>query len=338
MVIIKSTIKDVAKKSNVSVATVSRILNDLGGYSDETKQRVLKAIEELDYQRNAVARGLVMKNTNTVAVLLPYVSTIFHSQILSGIEDIAQQNGYSIIICNVGKHGSRMIDQIKLLAQRQVDGIILTSINMTDEQYELIESLKIPYILVSMISYKHQIPYVRVDDMQASYSATKYLIQNGHKKIAMISGPLNDPIAGQQRIYGYKCALRDYGLPINEKLIKYGFFGYEHGVKCMEELLDENEEFSAVFAASDDMAVGALQAAYKRGIHVPKELSVMGYDNTRVAEMAIPPLTVVGQPLYEMGNIAMDKLINMINKDEYIQNIVLSHEIVERESVLKINI
>lgn len=330
----KATIKDVAKSANVSVATVSRILNGLEGYTEETKQRVLRTIDELGYQRNAVARGLVMKNTNTIGVLLPHVSTIFHSQILSGIEDIAQQNGYSVVICNVGEYGVRMIDQIKLLAQRQVDGIILTSINITDEQYEIIESLKIPYILVSMISYKHQIPYVRVDDLQAAYSATNYLIKKGHKKIAMISGPLNDPIAGQQRLLGYKNALIDNGLEVNEKIIKYGFFGYEHGIRCMEELLSENEKFSAVFAASDDMAVGALQVAYKKGIRVPNDISIMGYDNTKIAEMSIPPLTVVGQPLYEMGSTAIEKLISMIKGDKDIVSTVLRHEIVERDSVL----
>lgn len=332
----KATIKDVAKQAKVSVATVSRILNGLEGYTEETKQRVLATIDELGYQRNAVARGLVMKNTNTIAVLLPQVSTIFHSQILSGIEDLAQQSGYSVIICNIGEDGIRMTDQVKLLAQRQVDGIILTSINMTDEQYKLIESLKIPYILVSMISYKHQIPYVRVDDVQAAYSATNYLIQKGHKKIAMISGPLNDPIAGQQRLLGYRNALMDNGIEINEKLIKYGFFGYEHGVKCMEELLNEEDEFSAVFAASDDMAVGALQVAYKKGIHVPNDISIMGYDNTRVAEMSIPPLTVVGQPLYEMGKVSMDNLMSMMKGDKDITSVVLRHEIIERDSVLKI--
>ncbi|GIM27711.1 LacI family transcriptional regulator [Clostridium polyendosporum] len=331
----KPTIKDVARKANVSVATVSRILNGLDGYSEETKVKVLSVVEELGYQRNAIARGLVMKNTSTIGVLLPDVATNFYAAILNGIEDTAHQNDYSVVVCNTGVNGVRALDYIKVLGERQVDGIIIISINITEELYKAIELLKIPYILVSTMSFRFQMPYVKVDDQQAAYSATQYLIKKGHKDIAMISGDKDktDPIAGKPRVNGYIQALQDYGLKVNSKLIKYGDFSYESGIKCMEELLEETEKFTAVFAASDEMAVGALSVAYQRKIIIPDELSIIGYDNTKVAEMAIPPLTTVAQPLYEMGKKAMQKILKTIETNEKPESTILPHSIVERSTV-----
>lgn len=329
----KPTIKDVAKAANVSVATVSRILNGLEGYSKETKEKVLSVVEELGYQRNAIARGLVMKNTHTIGVLLPSVSTVFHAEILNGIEDVAHKNNYSVLVCNTGISGSRTSDYLRVLGERQVDGIIITSINVTEEQYKVLEALKIPYILVSSMSYKFQMPYVKVDDQQAAYTAVQYLIEKGHKDIAMISGSEIDPVAGRPRLNGYMNALQDYGLQVNSKFIKYGDFSYESGIACMEELLHEKEKFTAVFAASDDMAVGAMAAASRNGIVVPDDLSVVGYDNTRVAEMAIPPLTAVAQPLYEMGQKTLERLLIMMNTGEKLESIILPHKLVERDTV-----
>lgn len=329
----KPTIKDIAKLANVSVATVSRIINNLGGYSEETKDNVMKIVEEIGYQRNAIARGLVMKNTNTIGVLLPDVSTNFYGEILNGIQDTAHQNGYSVVACNAGRDAVMALDYIKVLAERQVDGIIVISLEFTEEYYKAIEALNIPYILVSTISYRFQVPYVKVDDQQAAYTATKYLIEKGHKDIAMIAGGENDPIAGKPRVQGFIHALEDYGLNLNHRLIKYGDFSYKSGIRCMEELLREDNKFTAVFAASDDMAVGALSVAYKKKISVPEELSVIGYDNTKVAEMAIPPLTTIAQPLYDMGKKSIENLLNTILTNKRAESTILSHNIVERSTV-----
>lgn len=329
----KATIKDVAARAKVSVATVSRILNELDGYSEETKERVLEAIKELGYQRNAIARGLVTKSTNTIGVLIPIVSAYFYAEILNGIEDKANKHGYGIFLCNTGVNGVRAESYIKMLGERQVDAIIIVSLAMNEEYYNLLNSLKIPYILVSTLSYKYKIPYIKVDDQQASYTATQYLIENGHKKIALISGYKEDKIAGMPRVNGYTNALQDYDLEVNERLIKYGDFTYDSGLRCMEELLKEKDKFTAIFATSDEMAMAALSVMHKNKIEVPEEISIIGYDNTLIAQMSNPPLTTIAQPLHEMGEKAMDRILGMLETGKSGDNIILPHKVVERDTV-----
>lgn len=327
------TMEDVAKRANVSIATVSRILNNQTGYSEKTKKKVLEVIEDMGYQVNNVARGLVTKSSHTIGVILPSLATMISAEILSGIEDYAHEIGYSVVICNTGVNGIKVPEYIKILQGKQIDGIINISINIADEEYERIKKSNIPCVLVCMQSFKHQLPYVKVDDYQAAYTATKYLIDKGHKKIAMISGPEDDKIAGAPRLEGYKHALLEHGIQVEEQLIKIGQFSYEEGVKCMEELIKEGQVFTAVFAVSDDLAVGALQVANKHGLQVPKDLSIMGYDNTLIARMAIPPLTVLAQPLYEMGTAAAKNLIKLIQGEEIIVSTILPHSVVERNTV-----
>ena len=332
----KYTIQDVAKKANVSIATVSRILNGQMGYTKETKERVLEAIKELDYRRNSVARGLVTKKSNIIGVLLPDVSTIFSAEILHGIEDWAHSKGYSVVICNTGKDGMRVKEYIEVLESRQVDGIINISINMNDEECELLESFNIPCIFVSMVNYKYQFPYVKVDDIQAAAYATQYLIDKGHRRIALISGPIEDPVAGEPRIMGYRRALISNHIEVDEKLIKIAGFSYEQGVDAMKELLQE-QDFTAVFAVSDHLAAAAIQVIHEHGLKVPSDISIIGYDNTAIAQMCNPPLTSLGQPLYEMGKAASEKIIKAIEEKEPISSEIFKHYIEERKTVIDIN-
>lgn len=331
------TINEVAVKAGVSTATVSRVLNGQIGYSEKTKEKVLKAMKELNYSPNAMARGLASKTTSTIGVLVPYIPTMISSIILNGLETAAGDKGYSVIISNTGKDGERTTKSLELMSEKRVDGVVIISEAIKDEYYRTLENMKIPSVLVSTMSYKHPIPYVKVDDKQAAYSATQYLIEAGHKKIAMISGYEDDLIAGKSRLEGYINALKDFGIEINHNIIKYGDFSYKSGINCMEELIDEGKnKFTAVFAASDDMAVGALKAAYINNIKIPEDISIIGYDNTQVSEMAIPSLTVVAQPFEEMGHKASEKLISMIEEKTKAENIIMQHYIIERESVKRL--
>lgn len=329
----KPTIKDVAQQANVSIATVSRILNNQTGYSEATKQKVLKVIEDLGFHPNAIARGLVNKKTKTIGVLLPDVTSSFSAKLLNGIEESAHQNDYSMVVCNTDLNGKRTLDYIKVLGEKKVDGIVFTSEILKQEYYDALKALGIPVILVSTMSYRFPLPYVKVDDRQAAYHATTYLINNGHQQIAMISGDQNDEAAGVPRVEGFKQALQDHGLALNEKLIVYGDFGFSSGKDAMKQLIPYVDEYTAIFAASDDMAVGALSVAYDHEIKVPDDLSIIGYDNTNIAEMAIPPLTTVAQPLKEMGKVAISKLIKMIETNENVSSSIMAHQIIERKTV-----
>ncbi|MGG5253497.1 LacI family DNA-binding transcriptional regulator [Neobacillus sp. SM06] len=329
------TIKDVAKKANVSIATVSRILNNKPGFSEETKQKVLKVIGELGYQPNAVARGLVNKRTETIGVLIPKVSDMLAAEILNGIDDFAHRLGLSVIVCNTDSNGKRTMDYLRILAEKRIDGIILVSEFVTEAYYQAIVEMKVPVVLVSTISYQFLLPYVKVDDRHAAFSATDYLIRHGHRKIAMVTGSESDPVAGIPRIEGYKSALRLHGLEIDEnQIINAANFRFEDGMKAMEEIIRRKLDMTAIFASSDELAAGAMSKAFQHGIQIPSQLSIISYDNTKLAEMVTPPLTAVSQPLYEMGKTAATMLFEMVESgDKMVESRIMPHTIVERQTV-----
>lgn len=329
----KPTIKDVALRAKVSIATVSRIVNNLSGYSEETRERVLDSIKEMGYRPNAIARSLVNKKTNTIGVLLPSVSSKFAAELLRGIENRAHSLEHSVIVCNTRNDGTRTMEYLQVLAEKQVEGIIFASEWLKDIYAENIIAMHAQVVLVSTISYKYQIPYVKVDDKQAAYRATQYLIEKGHRKIGLISGRMKDRIAGLPRIEGYRQALTDHDIPIVGQRIAYGDFLYASGYRSMEDLFEKAPDITAVFATSDEMALGALSCAYRRGVRVPVDLSIVGYDDTQDAVMAIPPLTTVHQPIYEMGERAAQILLERSGVQE---SIIMPHYIVERESVKEI--
>jgi LacI family transcriptional regulator len=328
------TIKDVAKYANVSTATVSRVLNGQGGYSKATEEKVLLAIKELGYQPNAFARGLISNKSNTLGILFPEVSSQFSSKILRGVEEAAHKLGSSVIVCNTASHGQRTMKYLQLLAEKRVDGILFVSEMITEEYYEKLESMQIPVVLISTESYQYPLPFVKVDDKHAAFTATDYLVKMGHSKIGMISGNKEDIIAGQPRIDGYKQALAQRGLTIEDKnIIHSQGFSFKDGFTGLQGLLEQSPDLTAVFAASDALAMGAISSAYKLGIKIPEHLSIIGYDNLPMAEMAIPPLTTVAQPLEQMGMVAAEMLFTMMDQGRRVESRIMPHSVIERESV-----
>jgi LacI family transcriptional regulator len=327
------TIRDVAKKANVSVATVSRILNGLTGYSDKTKQKVLSAIEEMGYHPNAVARSLNIRRTQTIGVLFPAVSNEFSSALLHGIEEYAHSCNYSVLVCNTSVDGNRTMRYLQVLREKQVDGLLFVSETLQEEYIKALEPMRVPVVLVASETDDPRYPFVKVDDRKAAYDAACYLIGKGHTELAMISGTRGDPIAGTPRVEGYRQALLAHGLSFREERVAYGDFFYESGAAALETLLKQSKGITAVFAASDEMAVGAMNYASRHGIHVPEELSIIGYDNIRLAGMIHPPLTTVNQPLLELGQTAAGKLITMIETGSTVPSRMIPHHIVERQTV-----
>ncbi|WP_040948878.1 LacI family DNA-binding transcriptional regulator [Gorillibacterium massiliense] len=327
------TIKDVAKKANVSAATVSRVLHNLSGFSDRTKRKVLQVAEELGYRPNAIARGLVNKRTQTIGVLFPNVSGGFSTDILHGMEEAAHENGFSIIVCNTARDGERTMKYLQVLREKQVDGIIFASQVIKDDYVTELAAMRVPVVLVNTLASKDSIPYVKVDDQQAAYQATTYLIQNGHREIAMIAGTLGDRLTGLPRLKGYRQALEDHGIPFSESRVAYGDFQLEGGRSAMEKLLSEAPPFTALFAASDEMAIGAMGVAFEGGIKIPRDLSIIGYDDLIVSRMIYPPLTTIHQPLALMGRSALEMLIALIGGKQEVSNRIVQHRLVERGTV-----
>jgi LacI family transcriptional regulator len=333
------TIKDVAKYANVSIATVSRIVNGLPGYSEDTKKKVQEAIEALGYQPNAIARGLINKRTQTIGVLFPEVSGMLSSEVLEGVESAAHDGGFSVIVCNTTSSGKRTVKYLRLLQEKRVDGIIFASEDVKEEYYKIFQEMKVPVVLVSTASSNYDLPFVRVNDFKGAFHATEYLIKKGHKQIGMIGGSKSDPIAGIPRMNGFKEALQKHNLAFSENhLTTNEGYRFQNGKESLPVLLKQLPHMTALFAASDEMAIGAMSAAHQLGIKVPEELSIIGYDNLKIAEMCYPALTTVSQPLKDMGQTAGQILVKLIKGEEKeAESRYMPFTIVERQSVCNIH-
>lgn len=329
----KITIKEIAKRADVSTATVSRVINGQSGFNEETRRKVLDIIEETGYMGNALALKEYSKpkEGQLIAILVPDLETNFYAKIITGINTVARENGYSVLICNTGKEGQYAHEDIAVLKKRKVSGIALVGIALDEALYNILENTHIPYILISTMSYRYQIPYIKVDSFQAAYGAVNYLLKQGHTQIAMITGTSKNDVSDREK--GYRRAMEDAGITPSESGILHGDFSFESGKRCMKRLLDSKSPITAVFAASDDMAIGAISAAYERCVAVPKDISIVGYDNTKAAEMSNPPLTTVAQPLYDMGVEGMKMLVSYIEKKEKPSSLIMSFQLVERRSV-----
>lgn len=330
------TIKDVAKRANVSIATVSRVLNNQLGYSEKTKTKVLQVIEELGYEPNAIARGLINKRTHTIGILFPDLSSLFSGKLLSGVERIANEKDSSVIACHTQALGSKTMRYLQLLNEKRVDGLIFTSESLKEEYYEYMRKMNIPMVLLATESKEFPLPYVKVSDYHAAYSAVQYLIKKGHTKIGMISGHPLDSIAGTPRIQGFKQALKDHGLQVNEDHICGTGFKYHEGKEFFRLLMKHSPDITALFCASDELAIGAMSAASELGIKIPEDLSIIGFDNLPIAEMCVPPLTTVAQPLEKMGETAAKLIFNMLEERDEVESKIMPHQIIERGTVKSI--
>ncbi|MFC0234129.1 LacI family DNA-binding transcriptional regulator [Vagococcus entomophilus] len=328
------TIKDIAKRANVSTATVSRVINGIGGYGSDTRNRVLAAAQELGYYKNETATSLVTNKTKTIGIIIPNVSTSFYGNIVTGIEDVAYDFGYSVILTHAGVEGNRLFDSLKLMVNRRVDGIIIVSIYLNKEQQQMIRKLGVPTILLSTISEGNRLPYIKVDDYAASYHATQYLVNQGHQKIGLAGVNQNDQVAGQPRLAGYRDCLEKNQILRDEALIFFGDFSFDAGKRAMDYYMT-HELPTALVCASDDTALGIISMAHQYKILVPEQLSVIGYDDTSVAWMTTPPLTTIAQPFYEMGALGCKRLIESVTTNQEIRSEIIPFELMERQTVLQ---
>lgn len=332
-----ATIKDIARVAGVSTATVSRVINNLGGYNEETEKKVMAVAKSLGYRKNESARSLVQKSTNIIGVIMPDVATTFYGDIVNGIEDVSNEYGYSVILTHAGINGCRINESLNLMGERRVDGIIIVSVELHEAEIELLTSLDIPFILLSTKTNRKNTPYIKVDDFSAAYTAVNYLIENNHRIIGMAGANPVDPIAGTPRINGYIQALTDHGIKVDLNLIKAGDFSFESGKEAMQQFIEDNAPITAVFCASDETALGIISICFENGISVPDDISLVGYDNSTISYMSIPPLTTVSQPFYKMGREGCLKLIGSIQNKTEIESEVIPHDLVVRQSVKKMS-
>jgi len=307
----RANIDDVAKKAGVSISTVSRVLNGKVKVSEKFKESVLAAASELEYNPSQAARTLALKKSNLIGIIIPDVSNSFYSKMLSAIEDEASLHGYRIILCCIQENIEKEIKYVRLLKQMYVDGLLLMHEKGNDKSKEVLNNCDFPIVQASVfIEGLNNSVSLNVNDHKASYEAVKYLIDRGHRKIAMITGDMVDRTSGQLRYEGYLEALSDNDIILNPDFVKQGNYTYDIGYECMKELLSRKVIPSAVFAACDEMAIGAESAAMDLGYLVPQDISVVGFDNIELSKMVRPSLTTVAQSANLIGRLAIKSIIN----------------------------
>jgi LacI family transcriptional regulator len=329
----KVTIQDIAEKANVSKSTVSRVLTSATPVADDKRAAVLQAMDELNYRPNIFARGLASGQSLTIGVLTQNFGSPFYDTILRGILQGLNSSGYSAIFTDGRWQAEVEEEALQTLLGRQVDGVIIVGGYSQGPALARVAE-QLPLIVVGRRLRELPDRCLWVDNFEAAYDVTRYLLDAGHRSIAHIAGPQSHQDAAD-RYRGYAYALRDAGVPENKELVVEGDFRSQSGLMAVEMLLTRGETFSAIFAANDQMALGARLALHRRGIRVPQDVSLVGFDNQDDGAYMIPPLTTVNQPAVEMGDTAARAMLRLL-KDKSIELPVFGTELILRESVARL--
>lgn len=330
-----TSIKDVAREAGVSIATVSRVLNDIDVVNEDTKKKVLDAIKKLGYRPNIVARSLKTQRTKTIGILLPDISNQFYPEIVRGAEDVSNIYDYNVILCNSDLDIEKEKEYLRVLKEKMVDGVLYMSSSLQDEILELINELDLKTILIETKDKEGLLPSVTIDNIKGSYDSTTYLIQKGIKEIAFIGTKKENMNAWGERYVGYEKAMKEAGINIDPELVYLDSIKVKTGYDGIDNFLKNNKKFKGVVCASDDIAMGAINALRDNGLEIPKDVSVIGFNDNYAASIFYPKITTISQPTYDMGSVAMRMLIKLLNKKEIDNpNYVLEHQLVERESTI----
>jgi LacI family transcriptional regulator len=327
----RATIREVAQRAGVSYQTVSRVINNHPMVAASTRALVRAAIAELDYHPNAQAVGLSRNRADIIGVITHTIASPFFAQIVDGTAQGLQAQGRYMLLGSAGTISQReTIDT--LMRSRRIDGmIIILQLSTSLEAAQQLASSQFPLVLVDM-QYDIQANYIAIDNRQGAYCATKHLIELGHRRIGLISGPLAQPVA-HLRIAGYQDALRAHGLPYNPELVVTGNFEHTGGEVGAVHFLALDDPPTAIFACNDQMAFGTIRTLRRRGVRVPEDMSVIGFDDIAEASISYPPLTTVRQPLYDMGRLAAEYICRVIDgvETERLQTTLMT-ELIVRQS------
>ncbi|HJA92641.1 MAG TPA: LacI family DNA-binding transcriptional regulator [Candidatus Eisenbergiella merdipullorum] len=326
-----ATIKQVAAAAGVSVATVSRYFNTPEQLSEQTRERVRRAVEQLTYYPSALGRNLRTSQTRKILVILPTISNPFYSRIITGMEEVAEKNGYSVLTCTTGGNPESEKNKLKMLYDRFVDGAVFFSTSLSRRQFD---RLALEYPVVQCCEYQEgsAAGAVSIDNEQAAYEAVRYLLELGHRRVALVNSN-NRFESSILREKGYRRALKEYGLSVREEYIRRGTYGFHNGEESLHHFLSLKEPPTAVFTVADSIAVGVIHAALEQGLQVGKAYSVIGFDDTSLARMYRPGITSVAQPRKELGEAAARLLLRRFQASPKSGELIfLPHRLVIRES------
>jgi len=327
------TINDVAKKAGVSNTTVSYVISGKRFVSDALKNQVIKAMDEIGYKPNNLARSLRLGKTDTIGLVIPDSSNLFFAEIAKHIEDIGFRNGYTVFLCNSDDMIEKQREYIDVLIAKQVDGIVFISVSNDDKTINSLIDADIPFIIVDREDEHVRSDIVLVDNLLGGYIATSYLISLGHKDIGCITGP--SPVNPSSfRYQGYLKALDEHCISLKNEYVVTGDFRFMSGLESMEKLLRLKSPPTAIFIQNDMMALGAYRAIDKYGLSVPNDISIVGFDNSPIAEILTPSLTTISQPIQKIADTAMNILFTRIKEidDGFPSRIILKPELIIRDS------
>ena len=327
------TIKDIAKKLNISPSTVSRALRDHPDISTQTKKRINSLAEELDYQPDSIAQSLKKRRTNLIGVIVPEIKHNFFSAAISGIEEVAYRAGYAIIVSQSNESYDRECVNVRALISNRVAGLLI-SISQTTEisdHFKLLERQGIPFVFFDRVCEDIEASKVVVDDFHGAFKAVEHLINSGYKRIAHLAGPKHLSIS-QQRHNGYLSALNKHKIQYNENYVVHGGLNEEDGIKGFQKLLKLDQLPDALFAVNDPVAIGAFEKIKEHGLKIPGDIALVGFSNNPITALIEPPLTTVSQPAYKVGKAAAELLIEQIKSGE---NFIPRKEVLKTELIIR---
>jgi len=330
------TIKDLAKQLNISASTVSRALRDHIDVSTKTKLKVHELSKQLDYQPNRIAQSLQKNQSNTIGVIVPEIKHDFFSAALDGIEDMAFDAGYTIIVSKSNESYRREVANLRALVSHRVAGLIISLSQTTQiyEHFKILQRQKIPFVYFDRICAEMNESQVIVDDHDGAFSAVEHLINQGYRKIAHLAGP-QQLVMASERLRGYCSALKKHNISLNDEYVIYNGLHEEDGILGFDKLLLLEDKPDAIFAVNDPVAIGVFQKMKEKGMNIPGDYAIVGFSDNPLCALIDPPLTTVAQPAYDMGMIAAELLLERIHSQpEDWQSVkkVLKTNLVIRES------
>ncbi|WP_101842850.1 LacI family DNA-binding transcriptional regulator [Halobacillus sp. Marseille-P3879] len=334
------TIKDVAKEANVSISTVSRVLNNSGYTSMEVKEKVNKAVEKLKFQKNMVATAMIKKQTATFGLIIPDIKNIFYGELTRAIEDHANQYGFNVILCNTDNDLDKEAEYLNFLIRKGVDGVIFSTPEMNDRNIKEVMRSRSDLAFISLGSQVSdvQIDEVLVNNFEGGYEATKHLLDRGHRSIGYIGGQA-DSYASTERLKGYSQALEDQGLKVNKKFTRLGEFKIQSGYDKGKELLSLKDRPTAIFAGNDAIAVGVYKAARELHLSIPGDVSVIGFDDSQFAEIVFPTLTTIRTPIEDMAQKTVELAVQISRKGKnFKETVTFQPTLIERESTSRVSL
>ena len=335
------TIEDIAREAGVSIATVSRVINKTKPVSAELRDRVYEVIEKNHFKPNSLAQGLITKKTNTIGIIVPDISNAVFGKLTKGINSVFAQEGYTVVLCESQGELEKELKLLGILEEKQIEGLLFAGVDVNHTLVERMRKRNYPVVLVTQEASEDEeaVHTVIHNNVEAMYDAVKFLLDNGHERIAYLGGPKNDFSSDKKRVIGYKKALEEAGIEVKDSYIAQGDFSFEAGYQGMKKLYEENSKLpTAVVTGSDVIAVGAIQYLDNMRVKIPDDISIMGFDDSEFATYIKPELSTVRISYYDEGVKAAEMLRELMDgSTEAPMKEYVPHKIIRRSTTKNLN-